>query len=102
MEKNLSRQENEYNRLIKILDFRLPHIFKKIGLIGAILLLFVLFGSKFLGIEGIIAKDVLRTTMLLFMLMASLSKDAFEDEYSKHVRFQSYVLAFVALWLIPF
>ncbi len=43
----------------------------------------------------LIVKDVLRTLILLFLLFASLSKDQFEDEFNRHVRFQSYVLAFV-------
>jgi hypothetical protein len=33
--------------------------------------------------------------MLFFLLIASLSKDIVEDEYLNHVRYQSYVLAFI-------
>lgn len=33
--------------------------------------------------------------MLLFLLIASVSQDKFEDEYSRHIRFQSFVIAFV-------
>jgi len=97
MENQISHNEDEYNRLIKILDFRLPHKFKKIGYFGAILLFVLLLGSKFLGdyTFSLIAKDVMRTLVLLFLLLASLSKDSFEDEFNRHVRFQSYVLAFV-------
>jgi len=97
MEKQLSHNEDEYNRLIKILDFRLPHKFKIIGYFGAILILVFLVGYKFLGDNAmtLIVKDVLRTLILFFLLLASLSKDQFEDEFNRHVRFQSYVLAFV-------
>lgn len=42
-----------------------------------------------------ILKDILRTLILLFLLFASLSKDHFEGEFNRHVRFQSYLLAFV-------
>ena len=97
MEKQRSHNEDEYNRLIKVLNFRLPHKFKKIGYSGAILILAFLVGYKFLGDYSLtlVVKDVLRTLILLFMLLASLSKDSFEDEFNRHVRFQSYVLAFV-------
>ena len=33
-----ARQEDEYSRLMKILNFRLPHRFKKIGLITSIII----------------------------------------------------------------
>jgi len=97
MSQQLSHQENEYNKLIKIFDFRLPHRFKLIGYLGVILILAFLFGHKFLvdGSLAIITKDILRTLILLFMLFASLSRDTFEDEFNRYVRFQSYVIAFV-------
>lgn len=97
MEKQITHNEDEYNRLIKILDFRLPHQFKKIGYFGAILIFGFLLGYKFWGDHTmtLIVKDVLRTILLLFLFLASLSKDAFEDEFNRYVRFQSYVLAFV-------
>ena len=97
MAKQISHNEGEYNRLSKILDFRLSHKFKKIGYFGAMLILVFLFGYKLLGDNTLtlVVKDVLRTLILLFLLMASLSKDFFEDEFNRHVRFQSYVLAFV-------
>ena len=94
MQDQVSCQENEYSRLLKIINFRLAPSFKKIGLIGAIFLLSCLIISKFLGIESLIGKDVLRTLVLLFMLMASMSKDSLEDEFNKHIRLQSYALAF--------
>lgn len=97
MAKQMTHNEDEYNRLIKILDFRLPHKFKKIGYYGAILIFVFLLGYKFLGDNNLtlVVKDVLRTLILLFLLSASMSKDSFEDEFNRHVRFQSYVLAFV-------
>ena len=97
MAKQHTHNEDEYSQLIKILDFRLPYSLKKIGYIGAILILVFLFGYKFLGDHSLtlIIKDVLRTLILFFLLIASLSKDSFEDEFNKYVRFQSYVIAFV-------
>ncbi len=95
MDQNIQHIADEHKRLFKIINFRLPNQFKKIGIIGAVIILFLLLGSKFIGINTLIAKDVLRTLVLLFLLLASLSKDKLEDEYNLHIRFQSYVLAFV-------
>lgn len=92
---NNSCLDGEHHKLLKILNFRLPHHFKKIGLIVASLILFFLIGSKFMGDLSLISKDVLRTLILLFLLLASLSKEVQEDEYSSHIRFQSFKLAFV-------
>jgi len=95
MAQNLSHQDKEHAKLHKILNFRFEHKFKKIGIIGACLIFIILLGSKFLGMDSVLTKDILRTILLLFLLIACLSKDELEDEYNKHIRHQSYVLAFV-------
>ena len=46
--------------------------------------------------DTLLVKNVLRTMMLFFLLLASLSKDALEDEYNRYIRFQSFVIAFVS------
>lgn len=95
MAKQLSQIDKEHSKLYKILDFRLPHRYKRIGLSGAAGILLLLIGSKFFGSYLPLTKDVLRTVILLFLLIASLSKDELEDEYNRLIRFQSYVIAFV-------
>ncbi len=95
MKTDMTRIQSDYNRLIQILNFRLPPIFKKLGLIGAGAFLLVVFFYKIGGSNTPIVKDVFRSLILLFLLMASLSKDKFEDEFNNHIRFQSYVIAFV-------
>lgn len=90
-----TRHEDEYSRLMKILNFRLPHRFKNFGLICAVLIFVFLLFYKFYGSNDLIIKDLCRTFMLFFLLIASLSKDIVEDEYLNHVRYQSYVLAFI-------
>ncbi len=95
LKKSIQNCEDEHNRLMKILNFRFPHKFKKIGLIGAVLIFVFLIGYKFLGSNELLVKDLCRTIMLLFLLLASLSRDAVEDEYVNHLRSQSYVLAFI-------
>ena len=95
MAKQLSRIEEEHSKLYGILNFRLHHRFKRLGLLGAIGILLFLIGYKFYGGNLLLAKDVLKTIMLLFLLIASLSKDELEDEYNKQIRYQSFVVAFV-------
>ena len=86
---------NENNSLFKVLNFRLPNGFKKIGLISASLIFISLIAYKFIGNNTLIVKDVMRSLVLLALLVASVSKDKFEDEYSKHIRFQSVIIAFI-------
>jgi len=97
---------DEHNSLYKILNFRLPNSFKKLGLAGAILIFAFLLAYKFVGSDALIIKDLLRTFVLLFLLLASLSKDKIEDEYIRHIKLQSCLISFVftAVYyiLIPF
>jgi len=95
LDKHNAHQEEEYSRLMKILNFRLPHRFKRIGLIISVLIFGFLILYKFYGSSNLIVADLCRNLMLLFLLMASLSKDVVEDEYLNHVRYQSYVIAFI-------
>lgn len=92
---NPTKCKDEHTKLMKMINFRLPHPFKRFGIIAALLILVFLMGYKFYGSNDLMVKDVLRTVMLVFLLLASLSKDAVEDEYVQHIRYQSYVIAFI-------
>jgi len=95
MNKKIACNEDEYHKIYKILNFRLPNEFKMIGIIGAALILFYLLGSKFLGGNTLLTKDILRSLILFCLFLATMSKDKLEDEYNTQLRFQAYVLAFV-------
>lgn len=95
MGNNYKQTTSEYNRLMEIINYRFPHSFKKIGLLTALALFVFIFFYKFYGANSIIVKEVIRTLILVFLLLASLSRDKVEDEYVNHVRHQSYVIAFV-------
>lgn len=99
LEKCADRSEEEHNRLMKILNFRFPHPYKKIGILAAAAIFGFLVFYKFYGSNELLVKDLSRTVMLLLLLLASLSKDAVEDEYINHIRSQSYILAFVCATL---
>ena len=94
-ENKASSCETEHSKLMQIINFRFPHTYKRIGLIAAGLILAFLIVYKFAGYNDLVIKDLLRTTMLFCLLVASLSKEKFEDEYIDHLRAQSYVLSFV-------
>lgn len=93
MNKIATRRDSEHAKLLQILDFRLAPGFKKIGLIGAVIIFSILIATKFTGDVTLLTKDVLRTLVLLFLLIASLSRESIEDEYIKYQRYRSYVLA---------
>ena len=95
MKNQCIRSQEEHSKLMRIINFRLPHVYKRIGLIGAITIFIFLIIYKAYGANTLIIKDVLRTIMIVFLLMASLSKERFEDEFIQHIRSQSYVIAFV-------
>lgn len=95
LEKDQNYCDKEHNRLMKIINFRLPHKYKKIGIISAVLTFGFLIAFKFLGSNDIVVKDLCRTLMLAFLLLACLSKEVEEDEYINHIKSQSYILAFI-------
>jgi hypothetical protein len=95
MSKQVSSYNEEHEALNKVINFRFPHTFKKVGIIGAVSVLAYLFAYKFIGSNTLLTKDLLRTLILLFLFVASLSKEKIEDEYTVHIRFQSYIVAFI-------
>lgn len=88
-------KQNEHDSISKVLYFQLHHAFKKVGYLMAVSIFAFLIAYKFVGDNTLIVKDVLRTLLLLFLFVTTLSKDKVEDEYIKHVRFQSFLISFV-------
>lgn len=95
MGNTISREETEYQKLFNVFNFRLPHHYKWLGILGAFSILLFLIGYKFLGSNDLVNKDFLRTAMLLFLFLATMSRDKVEDEYKRYLRYQSYVISFV-------
>lgn len=95
MDNQCANYNDEHSKLSKIINLRFHHSYKKFGLISAVLLFVFLLGYKFYGANDLLLKDICRTVILLFLLIASLSKDVIEDEYIKHIRSQSYAIAFI-------
>ncbi|MBT8375522.1 MAG: hypothetical protein HKN99_00590 [Winogradskyella sp.] len=88
----------EYDRKMfhKLLKYRLPNQFLKIGLVVSVLSISLMFFRSF-AMEGDTEwlKLVLQKTLLVGMLIMSVSKDKEEDEMTQQLRAQSYMIAFI-------
>ena len=86
--------EKERNNLEKMNKFQLDNKFKKIGYIISIGAFIFMIIRKFIENSDEI-KPVLHGVLLLGLLLVSLSKDKFEDEFLDSLRSQSYRIAFI-------
>ncbi|MEH6536583.1 MAG: hypothetical protein V7719_09335 [Psychroserpens sp.] len=88
--------EREKRGLEKLINFRLPHYFNKIGMLIIGLTIATMFVRAF-AMEGDTEwlKLILQKTLLVGMLLMSISRDNEEDEMVVKLRMQSYTYAFV-------
>ncbi len=88
--------ENERKYFNKIINFRLPHKFMKIGIAIVLLSIVAMFIRAFV-MEGNTEwlKELFKKTLLVGLLITSISKDKVEDEMTITLRSQSYVIAFI-------
>ncbi len=90
-----SISECEEKNLNRLLSFKLPHHYKKIGWglfvvsMGTIVLL------KFINGDYELIKDILRRVILLSLFVVVLSKEKFEDERLQHLRARSFGMTFL-------
>jgi hypothetical protein len=89
--------ECERKGLQKLINFRLPYYFYKIGMIVigvAIVMMFVRAFALDGGQE--VLKEALRRLFVIGLLLMSIAKDKDEDEMVIKLRMQSYTYAFIA------
>lgn len=86
----------ERNGLEKITNFRLPYIFRIVGIAIAAISILMMFVRAF-AIDGDTEwlKLLLQKTLLIGMLFMSVSRDKQEDELTIKLRMQSYGWAFM-------
>jgi len=86
----------ERKRFYKLINFRLPNFYMKIGISIVIVSIIFMF-IRALALEGDTAwlKLLLQKTLLIGMLIMSISKDKIEDEMTIQLRAQSYMIAFI-------
>ncbi|MEZ4856832.1 MAG: hypothetical protein R2812_10205 [Gelidibacter sp.] len=88
--------ECERQRFAKLIKFRLPHKFMKIGIVIVVMSILLMFVKAF-GFKEHAEwlKLLAEKTLLIGMLMMSISKDKVEDEMTIQLRSQSYMFAFI-------
>jgi len=88
--------ERERRLLHKLINFRLPYYFYKLGmlLVGASILMMFVRAFALDGDQEVL-KEVLRKILLVGMLLMSIARDKEEDELIVKLRMQSYMYAFI-------
>tara|TARA_R110000787_G_scaffold108621_5_gene217056 strand:- start:2461 stop:2907 length:447 start_codon:yes stop_codon:yes gene_type:complete len=87
--------ECEERRISKIINFKFPTYYKKIGWIGFVLISVSLIATKFFDGDFTILVEILKKLLLVFLLMVVISKEKVEDEMVKTIRAQSFSIAFI-------
>jgi len=99
--------ECERKGLQKLINFRLPSYFYKIGMVVIGISIVMMFVRAFaLDGDQEVFKEVLRRLFVIGLLLMSIAKDKDEDEMVIKLRMQSYTYAFIAgvlyALIIPF
>jgi membrane-bound ClpP family serine protease len=85
----------ERNRLQRLLNFRLPTAFKRLGVI-LLVIAFVLFFFRIqFPDQGELLRGIGRKVFIVGLLFMSLARDKEEDEMTIALRAQSYAVAFI-------
>lgn len=87
--------EWDKRNLERLKKFQLPHTYKSVGWILALIAFCGLLFFKFSEVELAWSKPLIRNLMLIGLLLVSVSKERVEDEMIRMIRMQSYALAFV-------
>ncbi len=90
-----SIQDCEEKNLQKLLSFKLPHYWKKIGWSIFVLAMLFIFSLKFFDGEFQFLKDVTRRVILVSLFIVVLSKEEFEDERVQHLRARAFGMTFL-------
>jgi len=88
--------EKERRMFDKLINFRLPYSFYKLGmlLVGASIVMMFVRAFALDGDQEVL-KEILRKVLLVGMLFMSVARDKDEDEMVVKLRMQSYTYAFI-------
>lgn len=86
----------ERKRMEKLINFRLPNVYLKIGIGIVFISIFIMFWRAF-AMEGDTEwiRSLTKKGFVVGMLLMSISKDKEEDELTVKLRTQSYAIAFI-------
>lgn len=86
----------EQKKMAKLINYKLPNHFKKIGWAGFALSFVVLLSTKLFDGDSTVLVEILKRLMLVFLMVVVLSKEKVEDEMIKTIRAQAFSMAFIA------
>ena len=91
-----SIQECDRKSTQRLLNFKLPGYWKKIGWIGVIVSLGAIMSTSLFEGDFEILKNILRKVVLAFLFIVVLAREEVEDERIQNFRAQSFSFAFLA------
>lgn len=91
-----SMSDCEQKKLAKLINYKLPNHYKKIGWTGFALSIVVLLSTKLFDGDFTVLVEILKRLMLVFLMVVVISKEKVEDEMIKTIRAQSFSIAFIA------
>lgn len=90
-----SIKECERNSALRLLNFRLPNAWKRIGWIGFTLVFLGLLATKFFEGDLEVLKTILKKLTLVFLFIVVLSREKIEDERIQSIRAQAFSFTFL-------
>ena len=82
--------DSEERRLKWLMNYKLPHSWKKVGWVLFIISLVSILLIKFLDGDFELLKAILKNSMLLGLLIVTLSKETIEDEFIENLRSKAF------------
>ena len=86
----------EQKKMSKLINYKLPNKYKKLGWAGFVLSIVVLLSTKLFDNDSTVLVEILKRLMLVFLMVVVLSKEKVEDEMIKTIRAQAFSMAFIA------
>lgn len=87
--------DGEERRLDWLITRRLPNSWKKVGWGILFLSLALILLNRFLEIDHLLFKSILKKTMLIGLLIVTISKEKIEDERVETLRSKAFSFAFI-------
>ena len=91
-----SIQEYDRKTAQRLINFKLPYYWKKIGLYGFAVLFLGLLATKFFESDLEVLKEILKKASLVFLFVIVISRERIEDERVQNMRSQSFSFSFLA------
>ena len=91
-----SFQEYDRKTAQRLINFKLPNYWKKIGWYGFAIFFLGLLSTKFFEGDLDVLKEVLKKASLVFLFVVVVAREPIEDERIQNMRSQSFSFSFLA------